>query len=76
MDPKSNSFRTSAFFPCSDLADDPTSRPGTKAMLPCCEKAALLMTQGLRPHDPGQKPGAAKRALIKIKRKCQEKGPL
>lgn len=34
------------------------------------------MTHGLRLHDPGQKPGAAKRALIKIKRKCQEKGPL
>lgn len=33
------------------------------------------MTHGLRPHDPGQKPGTAKRVLIKIKRKCQEKGP-
>lgn len=34
------------------------------------------MTHGLRPHDPGQKLGTARRALIKIKRKWQERGPV
>lgn len=32
------------------------------------------MTHGLRPHDPGQKLGTARRALIKIKRKWHERG--